>query len=541
MSVPYDPSVVDAFLEHHWTYRPVDATFMGDLAHDMLLPPATSQTLKTELASLAALEKRVGAMEEPDDVGDRLDYKTIRAELVHQRMAAEKRARVHNPAWYSGEAAFSIISLLLPQSLPVRDDALLARLNGIADFLSAGLDRLGSRPTPSGWVSRAKREATAMGGFLRTDLRLHEAYVEDWDDPAEAAAAALDAFAAAIDALPDADPAAGEDYLQILIRDVHGLTSTPADLIEVAQAAYDRMGRELEEMAKVLDPERSWQDQLADLPAIHPETVDDAFESYLEWDVRALVGAQDLMSPTPAQSYDLDYRWMSPCFARISQSLYFLFYRSPPALNPGAGSVYWVSPPGDDDEAFLRANSTATVKTIHSVHHGSVGHHSQNARARIASSRLARLAGTDCALGLAFLGSGTLIEGWACYVEDLLMEVRGFYTPTEIMLLKQYERRNAASVLVDVKLHTGQWSMDEAMAFYREAGFAPSRVEGEVVRNSMLPGSRLMYFLGVEGINAMRKRWKGAAADFHDTLLSYGHVPLAWIGQEMEREGLLDS
>ena len=541
MTKPYDPAIVDAFLEHHWTYRPVDATFMGDKAHDKQLPPATSQTLKEELASLSRLQARLDGMSEPDELGDRLDYKTIRAELIHQRTAAESRARLHNPAWYSGEAAFSIISLLLPQSLPVRDDALLSRLSGIGDFLAAGLDRLGSRPTPRGWVNRAKREATAMAGFLRADLRLHEAYAETWDEPAEAAAMALEHFANAIEGLPYADPAAGEAYLQMLIRDVHGLDSTPADLIEIAQAAYDRMGHELEEMAQAIDPSRTWSEQLAELSSIHPETVEKAFESYVDWDVRALVSAQDLMSPTPAQSYDLDYRWMSPCFARISQSLYFLFYRSPPALNPGAGSVYWISPPGEDEEAFLRANSTATVKTIHSVHHGSVGHHSQNARARIAESRLARLAGTDCALGLAFLGSGTLIEGWACYVGDLLMEARGFYTPTEILLLKQYERRNAASVLVDVKLHTGAWSLEEAMAFYREAGFAPARVEGEVVRNSMLPGSRLMYWLGVEGIKALRKRWTGDTADFHDTLLSYGHVPLAWIGEEMERAGLLAS
>jgi uncharacterized protein (DUF885 family) len=231
---------------------------------------------------------------------------------------------------------------------------------------------------------------------------------------------------------------------------------------------------------------------------------------------------------------------MAPCFRKISQPLYFLFYRSPPGLNPGAGSVYWVTPPGDDENAFLRGNNTSTVKTIHSVHHGGVGHHTQNTRARAAASRIARIAGTDCALGLAFLGSGTLIEGWACYVEDLLMEAPGFYTPAEILLLKQYERRNAASVLVDIKLHLGDWSLEQAMDFYREAGFAPARVEGEVVRNSMLPGSRLMYWLGVEGIKALRQRWKGDTLSFHDTLLSYGHVPLAWVGEEMQRAGLLN-
>jgi uncharacterized protein (DUF885 family) len=258
----------------------------------------------------------------------------------------------------------------------------------------------------------------------------------------------------------------------------------------------------------------------------------------MDWDVQAV--AQGAALVTPAQEYDLDYRWMAPCFRKISQPLYFLFYRSPPGLNPGAGSVYWVTPPGEDEAAFLRGNNTAMVKTIHSVHHGSVGHHTQNTRARAAQSRLARIAGTDCALGLAFLGSGTLIEGWACYVEDLLMEAPGFYTPEEILLLKQFERRNAASVLVDIKLHLGDWSLEEAMAFYREAGFAAARVEGEVVRNSMLPGSRLMYWLGVEGIKSLRQRWKGDTLGFHDQLLSYGHMPLAWISEEMERAGHLN-
>ena len=120
-----------------------------------------------------------------------------------------------------------------------------------------------------------------------------------------------------------------------------------------------------------------------------------------------------------------------------------------------------------------------------------------------------------------------------------LLGTRASGAPAEILLLKQYERRNAASVLVDIRLHTRQWSMDQAMAFYREAGFAPARIEAEIVRNSMLPGSRLMYWLGVEGIKAMRRRWTGPTAGFHDTLLSYGHVPLAWVREEMEREGLL--
>jgi hypothetical protein len=534
----YDPSIVDAFLEHHWRYHPVDATFMGDKAHDSLLPPASADTLAEELSGIDSLLGRLQGTAEPDALGDRLDRRMMLAELGMQKTAAQHRPRLHNPAWYSGEAAFAIISLLLPQSMPIRHGALITRLNGIAAFLQAGAERLAGRAVSQGWTRRAQKEAVAMAGFLRTDIKLHEEFADDWAEPARQAADAFEAFSASLDGLADADPACGEAYLTQLMAEIHGLPLSPREAVAQAEAAYARMGDELAEMAKAIDPTRSWQDIIAGLSDIHPADPEAVFDSYMDCDVQAV--AQGAALVTPAQEYDLDYRWMAPCFRKISQPLYFLFYRSPPALNPGAGSVYWVTPPGEDEAAFLRGNNTATVKTIHSVHHGSVGHHTQNTRARAAQSRLARIAGTDCALGLAFLGSGTLIEGWACYVEDLLMEAPGFYTPEEILLLKQFERRNAASVLVDIKLHLGDWSLEEAMAFYREAGFAAARVEGEVVRNSMLPGSRLMYWLGVEGIKSLRQRWKGDTLGFHDHLLSYGHMPLAWIAEEMERAGHLN-
>jgi uncharacterized protein (DUF885 family) len=123
----------------------------------------------------------------------------------------------------------------------------------------------------------------------------------------------------------------------------------------------------------------------------------------------------------------------------------------------------------------------------------------------------------------------------------MMKEAPGFYTPAEELFLKQLERRNAASVLVDIRLHTGEWSPEQAMAFYRDkAGFAAARVESEVTRNTMLPATRLMYWLGIDQIRALRTRWRGETRDFHDRLIGYGHVPVAWAGEEMARAGLLD-
>jgi uncharacterized protein (DUF885 family) len=120
----------------------------------------------------------------------------------------------------------------------------------------------------------------------------------------------------------------------------------------------------------------------------------------------------------------------------------------------------------------------------------------------------------------------------------LLNEVDGFYSAAEQLLLKQNQRRNAASVMVDLNLHLGRWTLEEAAKFYREqAGFPAHRVAAEIVRNSMFPGTRLMYWCGVEAIKTLRRASSLSTLKFHDALLSFGHVPIAVAAAEMAHAG----
>jgi hypothetical protein len=186
-----DPGLVDAFLAHHLAFRPVDATFMGIDGHDDRLPPAAAGTETAERAGLDALQDRLTAQPEPASPGDRLDLRLMRSELAIARASLEQRPRFLNPAWYTGEAAFAIIGLLLPQSQPTRGPAVAARMAALPDFLADGRARLSGAATPRGWVDRARREAVAVAGFLRGDIRLHPGWSESWVVPAEASARAL--------------------------------------------------------------------------------------------------------------------------------------------------------------------------------------------------------------------------------------------------------------------------------------------------------------------------------------------------------------
>lgn len=323
------------------------------------------------------------------------------------------------------------------------------------------------------------------------------------------------------------------------MRDVHGFDFGSGEALRRAERQFAACGEELDDLAARTEPGRTAEEIIDALMSRGVTSPDAVIDRYRALDADTRRAAAPLV--TVANGYGLDYRWVDPCFGDVARTLYFLPYRSPPAAAAGDGSVYWVAaPPTTGTDAYLRANSDANVRIIQAVHHGSVGHHTQNARARDAASSLARIAGTDCALGLAFLSSGTMVEGWACYVQDMMAEAPGFYSPAELVYLKQMERRNVASVIVDIRLHTGEWTPAEAGAFYRDkAGFAPERVDGEITRNGMFPASRLMYALGVDAIRDLRRRWRGDDRAFHDTLIGHGHVPVAWAGDEMARAGLL--
>jgi hypothetical protein len=524
-------ALVDAYLELHAQFRPVDLTFMGLPGHDHRLPPAGPQVAQQEREGLQALHAALDALDPPQHAGEQLDARLLDAQLTHAAAELNRASRLLNPAWYTGEAAFGVISLLLPRPGATPEEirtALTARLNDLPRFLDEGLAQLRSAPQiPADWATRAATEAASLAGFLKQELWLHPA--ADASDAAlsgaaEQAAQAAEAFAAEVQGplrgSPELSTACGEAHLELLMRRVHGLPFGPHEALAQAEAAFAHLTAELEQDALAFG--MSWQSVLAGLDAVRPDP-SELTDTYRQWHQRALEAADKAGLVTGASDYGLDFRPMPDWARQVSRDLYFLFYRSPAAARAGEGSVYWVVEDGTPP-------SVSFIKLVHAVHHGSVGHHTQNARARQSPSRLARLGGTDGALGLTFLSSGTAVEGWACYAEDLLLEAEGFYTPEDGLLLKSFERRNAACCIADIKLHLGQWTLEQMRAFYRdEVGFPEARVWAESTRNSMLPATRLMYWLGTQQIRRLRAASALPPREFHDQLLAHGHAPLHWL------------
>ena len=236
-----------------------------------------------------------------------------------------------------------------------------------------------------------------------------------------------------------------------------------------------------------------WHAALAQLADAHP-TIEQFPARFAEvWsESRAVAEAHDLLTiPDWPVRFEPQPAWVRPA----APSLYFIPYRSPAPFDPPPYGTQYIptidaSDPAEQ-ERRLRAANDQVIKQNYIVHHAGIGHHAQNWYAMRAASRIGQIAAVDCASRIAMLCGGTLAEGWASYVTDLMDEV-GFLTPLE-SFAQQYARlRMAARTVVDVRLHDGRFSLEDAAALLPRPGrhgVGRRRVRGG--QEHPLPGHRL--------------------------------------------------
>ncbi|MCB0131238.1 MAG: DUF885 family protein, partial [Caldilineaceae bacterium] len=236
-----------------------------------------------------------------------------------------------------------------------------------------------------------------------------------------------------------------------------------------------------------------------------------------------------------------------PKWARAAAPyLYFLFYRAPAVWRRPPVHAYLLAPLDDltpaEQEQQLRATNDSVIKLNHVVHHGGVGHHVQNWHAYRAASRIGQIAAVDTASRIALYCGGTMAEGWSCYATRLMQEA-GFLTPLEAYAEQLARARMAARAVVDVRLHQGRMTLDEASAYYvQHSGMSQSASRAEAVKNSMFPGAAIIYLMGTDMIVDLREELKKRQGDafalgsFHDKFLAYGSIPVALIRDAMLAE-----
>ena len=132
---------------------------------------------------------------------------------------------------------------------------------------------------------------------------------------------------------------------------------------------------------------------------------------------------------------------------------------------------------------------------------------------------------------------GILIEGWALYGEEMLLRT-GLYQNNspgmgQILRLSRYR---AARIGVDVNLHTGKWTFEQAVNYFMEAGgLDREAATGEAAGAAASPTQKITYMTGKWQIMRLLGRYRDKhgsnfrLGQFHDDLIKNGSLPLSVI------------
>ena len=548
------------FLDHYYRRRPVNATFTGMHVYDSVLPdwsPSGLASLDDELQKLKAqvdaqYPAPTSARAYREDT-DLLDAELIRAfcEIQLAENASSHGMR-GNPSLWTGEAVFSVLSLMIREfeSLDHRVRAAIERMNAIPDFLGAARSVMGEETTPASWIARALRDCEGADILLTRGVELWvasgrctPANVSRARSSAAAAAVAFREFAdwqRARVHTPVGDMACGAAHFDLLLARGHHCTRPRVELLAEARIRLDAACVALDEMLH--EAGGTWDVIQSRTAEHHPVGADylGAFATTWRQCHRAALDAQLVTWPDWPITYEEIPEWTR----EAAPYLYYLYYRAPAPLDPYDEYVYVVPPlPAGDATPHLRAWNHSVIKLNHVIHHGGLGHHVQNWHAyHRANSRVGKIAAVDCATRIGMFCGGTMAEGWACYATELMDEI-GALLPLERVAQQHSRVRLLARAVVDLSFHAGAMTVDEAEAlFTTRAQMEPATAHAEVVKCSMFPGTALMYWLGTQGILDLRERVRERDGEtfslkrFHDDMLYYGSIPIPFISRLMTED-----
>jgi uncharacterized protein (DUF885 family) len=132
-----------------------------------------------------------------------------------------------------------------------------------------------------------------------------------------------------------------------------------------------------------------------------------------------------------------------------------------------------------------------------------------------------------------FAWYGAYGEGWALYTESLGKEL-GLYTdPYQYMGALGDEIHRAIRLVVDVAMHTGKMTREEAIKYMMEnEAIDEQGATAEIERYMAIPAQALSYKIGALKIRELRNKYQQMLGDhfsiaaFHDEFLKDGCMPL---------------
>jgi uncharacterized protein (DUF885 family) len=454
--------------------------------------------------------------------------------LCSQLEQADFQSRVNkftqtNPQIYVGECASGIFSLLKKEYDTPRKRALAAtaRLKAMPPMLKQGLSNLQS-PVKL-YAQLAIDSARAIdplftGSLMALDVDLapneHEELVKSRDAALAAAHSYADELEKRLPKMVDFAPMGEANYNYYLKHVLLlSLDAREVEMIGRAELARYRALEALLPDPKMADPDPS---RSANIPPDQQSFLK-AYESRQTEMINflkehKLVTVPDYLGPFQIRQLPEAFKPTSPGG-----------FMNPPGVYDKDPTGFFFIPTYDPQSKnfYIRAAIEDPRPVL--GHEGIPGHFMQLSIANHLHDEIRRQH-----------GDGVFVEGWALYGEEMLMRT-GLYPNNsaaqgQILRLSRYR---SARIGVDVNLHTGRWTFDQAVKYFKEAGgLDEEAAKGEAAGAASDPHQKISYIIGKWQIMNLLGRYKDRHGDayrlgeFHDDLIKNGSLPLSiveWI------------
>lgn len=542
------------YLDEMPALSPVGATSMGDHRFDGELDQVTAEARMNEAAFIRRYQAGMAAIDRVQlERANQVDYSLLAHELESRLWTLEElQPWAWDPLTYTQLAGGAIYSLMAREfaPLPERLAHVTDRLDRLPVLLEQARATLDPGRVPQIHAETAVKQNRGVLSILEYQVQpflsnLDEAGQERLVLAMETATAAVEEHQQWLETvlLPqaNADFRAGAEVFDRKLAFALNTPLTRQQLRNRAESEFHRVRAEMYEVARVIYTEKYPLAQLPDEP-------DDAYQQVIiraalevayqdlppRDEIVALAKAQILQATEFVREHDLVGVPNDPVeviiMPEFQRGFSIAYCDSPGPLDTGQKTFYAISPiPEDWDEtqvnSFLREYNIYSMQDL-TVHEAMPGHYLQLAHSGRYPSTLR-----------AVLQSGTYIEGWGVYAEQLMVNA-GYNgnDPRQKLIALKWLLRSVTNALMDQAIHADGMTRDEAMQLMVEGGFQEEREAALKWVRAQLSVSQLStYLVGYLEHIDLQAEVAAAWADvytprkYHDQLLSYGSPPVQFV------------
>ena len=309
--------------------------------------------------------------------------------------------------------------------------------------------------------------------------------------------------------------AIGEEGLQKILAVSMNYPKSPNEILDIAQDAYQKTQEKLHALGRKIDSSKSWRQIIYEQfsPISSPAELMQLYQKEIQR-LHSFFCTQDII---PFSSEEKVAILQTPSYLQSLRAT--ASYRAPLPGNKKGCGIFYITP-GKEDLELISAHCPYL-----SAHETYPGHHILDNLRMNHSNPIRRQ-----------IESPLFYEGWACYAEQLLDELGYIKNPHQRLIGLKRQLWRVLRAMLDVKLHTGRITLNQAARDIENLGFSAHRAKRQAQRFALTPGYQLCYFMGMQEILKLRKRFVSTVGRkvFHDILLNGGQLPFHLVEKRLE-------